>query len=49
MQKVLNGDKPGGFNKPGKSNAGSNPNRGAVSKATNRQVLFYCCEFIIVL
>ena len=36
VQKVLNGDKPGGFNKPGKSQASSSSSRSPSKKPRNR-------------
>ena len=40
VQKVLSGDKPGGFNKPGKSQAVTSSSRSNTSKPKNR----YCCQ-----
>ena len=39
VQKVLSGDKPGGFNKPGKSQAASSSSRSPTKRQSNRSVL----------
>ena len=40
VQKVLSGDKPGGFNKPGKSQSVTNSNRSNPSKPRNRYIFY---------